>query len=324
MDARLVLAALGMALAACGAGGSTPDGTHTKTDASMDGMDAGSMLLDAALPDADAGDLLEEPDASPPGANRDVFGITELYPTAQDGLAWDSRWWEGEAHDVPFGSADPADPLGLANQRGDGMVHVEGDGTLRMTGAQPRIYIGHAGAHPWLNVEITAYYQRIEDDDTSYAGLVIGARSGPDGHGTDNCTATTYYARFRNDGDADVEKELEHPEALARETTPLWDGADPPFGRWIGMKYIVTNVAAGQHVRLQVLRDLTEGQDGGDWQPVIDTTDSGGWAPAHGCEYAPDLIVTEGGGVVLIRNTGATGQGALYRWVTIREIDPQP
>jgi hypothetical protein len=270
-------------------------------------------------PDSGDGDGDHQSDAGP-GSERDVFGVTQLAPTAAGGLEWDSRYWEGEAHEVEFGTPDPADPLGLANRRGDGNVTVNGDGTLRMSGSQPRLYLGTSSNHPWRNVEITLYYQRVEDDDTDYAGLVVGARSGPDGHGSDNCTATTYYGRFRNDGNADVEKELEHPASDTRATTPLWDGADPPRNTWIGMKLLVTNVDGGEHVRLRVLRDLTEGADGGTWEPIIDYTDEGGWAPAHDCSYAPDFIVTEGGGAVLVRNTGVSGQGALYKWLTIREV----
>lgn len=69
---------------------------------------------------------------------RDVFGVTALLPTAPGGLEWDSRYWEGHAHDVEAETPDFADPLGHANRRGSGMVRVNGDGTLRMSGSQPR------------------------------------------------------------------------------------------------------------------------------------------------------------------------------------------
>ena len=192
-----------------------------------------------------------------------------------------------------------------------------------MTGDQPRIYIGHTDEHPWLNTEITVYYQRLEDNDTAYAGLVMGARSGPSGHGDDNCTATTYYARMRHDGDVDVAKELEHPTALAAESSAIWDGGPLPTNQWIGMKFVVVNVDDSQHVRLQVFRDVTEGADGGAWEPLIDRVDQGGWAPAHACAYEADHIITAGGGVTFIRNTGLTGAGARYKWFTVREIDAQ-
>jgi hypothetical protein len=303
------------------------DAGSTPEDADGEGLDMDADgQPDAAMDssDDDVDGQADGGDGEGDGDARDVFGVTELAPTIQGGLEWDSRYWEGDAHTVDFETPDPADPLALANQRGEGEVTVNGDGTLTLTGTEPRIYIGTADDHPWLNVEITVYYQRVEDDDTDYAGLVVGARSGPNGHGIDNCTATTYYARFRNDGNADVEKELEHPESLERDTTPLWDGADPPFQTWIGMKYLVTNVDADEHVHLRVFRDLTEAAEGGSWEPIVDSTDTGGWNPPHSCDYAPDFIITQGGGVVLVRNTGTTGPGALYKWLTIREISAEP
>lgn len=256
------------------------------------------------------------------GSCDDVFGATGFYATAPGGLEWTSQFWSGSAHGVPFGSPDPADPLGLANARGQGTITVNGDGTLSMTGSQPRIYLGTTSNHPWLNVEVTVYYQRLQDDATAWGGFVVGARSGPDGHGTNNCTATTYYARFRHDGRADVEKELEHPASDTRASHYIWPSNGPlPFNQWIGMKYIVYNDGAGG-VRLQVFRDLTEGLNGGTWEPIIDYTDNGGWAPASNCSYEDDHIILEGGGVVFIRDTGTTGPGAQYRNFTVREIDP--
>ena len=275
------------------------------------------------------GDTSSGGDASSGGASSlddlDVFGITQMYPTVTAGLEWDSAWWNGDAHELTVGgnNYDAADPLMLANQRGTGTVTVNGDGTLSMTGSQPRIYLATLDNHPWLNVEITVYYQRLEDAGTAWAGLVVGARSGPNGHGTDNCTATTYYARFRHDGDVDVEKELEHPASEGRESQAIWDDAPLPTNTWIGMKYIVTNQEANQHVRLQVFRDLSEGEDGGTWEPLIDTVDEGGWSPDHACAYEADHIIVQGGGAVFVRNTDLSGPGALYKWLTVREIDAQ-
>ncbi len=251
----------------------------------------------------------------------DVFGRTMFYETAAGGPIWDSAYWSSSAHEVPFKTPDEADPRRLANQRGTGEVRVNGDGTLSMTGDQPRLYLGTSEDHPFLNVEITVYYQRIEDDNTAWGGLVVGARSGPDGHGDDNCTASTYYARMRHDGGVDLAKELEHPTSLARFGQPIWDGAELPKSQWIGMKYIVTNEDSVS-VRLQVLVDVTEGHLGGTWELLLDERDEGGWAPEHDCSFADDHIILQGGGVVFIRDTGLTGAGALYRDMTVVEVDP--
>jgi len=34
---------------------------------------------------------------------------------------------------------------------------------------------------------LTVYYMRVSDDATAYAGLVIGTRSGPEGHAAEIC-----------------------------------------------------------------------------------------------------------------------------------------
>lgn len=297
-------------------GEGTTDGRSTTDDPPVDGSTGSTSGPEPGTTTAEATSTGEQ--ESP----TNVFGITRMFPTTAGGLEWDSLYWDDEPHAMGgVGVVDVADPLLLANRRGSGALTINGDGTLTMTGSQPRLYVGTVDEHPWLNVEVTVYYQRIEDDDTNWAGLVVGARGGPDGHGGDNCTATTYYARFRQDGTADVEKELEHPASASQGSTSIWDGADPPFDTWIGLKYVVTNVDAGQAVRLRVFRDMTDGVDGGTWEPIIDYTDAGGWAPPHNCGYADDLIITEGGGIVFVRNTGLLGDGARYKWVTIREIE---
>jgi hypothetical protein len=258
----------------------------------------------------------------------DVFGIDQLYPSATSGAEWTSAHWAGGDPYSITGRTDPNDPLGISGMRGTGTLDVTGDGELVMGGSQPRIYIYPGDAGPWQNLEITAYYQRVEDSATAYAGLVMGARSGPEGH-TDStaCDAHTYYARVRNDGAFDFEKELEHP-ASATQSRIAPEAAWPPTGEvpfdtWIGFKLVIYNLDGGS-VKLEAYRDLTNGENGGTWQKVNETIDDGGWFVETTCsEHEPNedgesgLIVTEGG-TTFIRNTEVTE--ARYRWVSVREI----
>jgi hypothetical protein len=256
----------------------------------------------------------------------DVFGIRRLYPSAASGAEWTSAHWDGETYAISA-RRDSNDPSGLSGMRGTGTLEVD-DGVLTMGGSQPRIYVYPADGSAWRDLEITAYYQRVTDSGTAYAGLVIGARSGPDGH-TDAtaCDAHTYYARIRNDGAFDFEKELEHPASATQSRvnpTTAWppDG-EVPRSTWIGFKYVIYNV--GQTVKLEAYRDMTNGASGGDWQLVNETVDDGGWSVETTCaEHSPsggesDLIQLEGG-TAFIRNTDVTA--ALYRWISIREIAP--
>jgi hypothetical protein len=256
----------------------------------------------------------------------DVFGIRKLYPSAASGAQWSSAHWDGETYSISA-RRDPNDPSGLSGMRGTGTLTVN-DGVLTMEGSQPRIYVYPEDGSAWRDLEITAYYQRITDAGTAYAGLVIGARSGPDGHTDETaCDAHTYYARVRNDGAFDFEKELEHPASATQarvDPATAWppDG-EVPRSTWIGFKYVIYNV--GQTVKLEAYRDMTNGMNGGDWQLVNETVDDGGWSVETTCaEHSPsggesDLIQLEGG-TAFIRNTDVTE--ALYRYVSIREIAP--
>ncbi len=258
----------------------------------------------------------------------DAFGISQLHPSAPGGAEWTSEHWaDGDAYSITE-RIDENDPLGLSGMRGTGTLEVTGDGELVMGGSQPRIYVYPAEKASWQNIEVTVYYQRVDDDATAYAGLVVGVRSGPDGHTTETaCDAHTYYARLRHDGAIDFEKELKHPASSTGsriEPEEVWppDGA-LPTGEWIGWKFVIYNLTSSS-VALESYRDLTLGQDGGDWQLMNELVDDGGWSVETDCaEHEPvdgesDLIVTAGG-AVLVRNTNAVE--ARYRWMSIREIE---
>jgi hypothetical protein len=255
----------------------------------------------------------------------DEFGITHLYPSDPSGGKWTSQHYT-EDYEVAFGT-DDRDPSALSGARGTGTLRALPSGELVMSGSAPRLYINPDPTHEWRNLEITVYYQRVEDSGAAYAGLVVGARSGPDGHTSDGaCDAHTYYARLRNDGAFDFEKELKHPASSTKSRVApevAWpSGGMVPRETWLGWKFVIYNLD-DQTVKLEAYLDLTEGAGGGDWQLVNETTDEGGWFVETDCaEHAPeggesDLVVT-GGGSILVRNTDVTE--ARYRAMSVREI----
>jgi hypothetical protein len=210
--------------------------------------------------------------------------------------------------------------------RGTGTLTV-GGGNLAFSGSEPRIYFYPYSNQPWQNVEATAYYMRVTDNNTAWGGIVIGMRSGPEGHGTETCDAHTYYARLRHDGATDFGKELQHSStsAVARvNSTILWPGGGGlPFNQWIGFKFVNYNLPNGS-VKLESYRDLSGGVNGGNWELINSFVDSGSWSAPSSCPAQnpvngmSSMIVTQGG-VTFIRNTGITE--ARYRWVSVREID---
>jgi hypothetical protein len=319
--------AAGMPAAGRGAaGGSAGSGAQAGSGGSTGGNEAGGETGDAG--DASSGGASgASSGGTSGGSGLDAFGVRQIYPSASSGAEWTSEHWQGDPYEID-GRTDPNDPLGISGMRGDGTLEVTGDGELVMSGSQPRIYVYPTESGAWRDVEVTAYYQRVEDSDTAYAGLVIGVRSGEDGHTDSNaCDAHTYYARVRNDGAFDFEKELEHPASSTQsrvQPEDAWPDGEVPRNTWIGFKFVIYNLPAAGQVKFEAYRDMTEGEDGGDWELVNETIDDGGWFVESGCsEHAPngdgesDLVVTEGG-VTFIRNTDVTE--ARYRWVSVREI----
>ena len=308
-----------------GAGGAAPGAGGSNAAGGNGGSAAGAGSGASGGADASGG----ASGGTGGGAPLDVFGIRQLYPSAASGAQWSSAHWDGQAYDITD-RIDQNDPLGISGLRGEGTLEVT-DGELVMGGSQPRIYIYPSNSGPWRDVEITAYYQRVEDAATAYAGLVIGTRSGEEGHTTGGeCDAHTYYARVRNDGEFDFEKELEHPASATQSRVPAETAWPPngqvPYDTWIGFKFVIYNGMDGGTVKLEAYRDLSNGANGGDWQLVNETVDDGGWFVESTCaEHSPnvdgesELIVLEGG-TTMIRNTDVTE--ARYRWVSVREIAP--
>lgn len=278
-----------------------------------------AVIASVAPAVAPAGAPASAPPSAPPEAPaRDVFGLQMLYPSAPGTRGWDSLHWEqGGARTLS--GADPRDPTGWSAKRGNGTLRVDGQGVLTMGGSQPRLYLdGLRAGQRWTNVEVTVYHRRGSNDGSAWGGAIVGTRSGPNGHTTaGHCTASTYYVRLRNDGRADFAKELSHPTAAARGGRAVWSGGALPTNRWIGVKVVVKNQADGS-VKLEHYRDLTEGAGGGTWEKINETVDRGGWVAANRCGFAQDRVVTDGGGVVFIRNTGVSR--ADYKWMSVREI----
>lgn len=282
--------------------------------------------------------------SSATSANVNAFGITQFYPLLDANKQWDSQHWAtGNRRSLASGVSekDPTDPTGWSQMRGSGspVLEITGDGSMQMSGGQPRIYFNaypinsddkNAAEHLWTNVEFTGYFRRLANDGESYGGFVVGMRSGPLGHGSSHgtdCDGTTYYSRLRNDGRWQFQKELKHSATSVVRTFDVWpDDAPIPVGEWIGMKYVIYTNEQG-HVHLQAWIDFTEGQNGGSWQLLGEYTDSGEWeqdkdwgeVDATGCEYDTNHIIAPGNGVTFIRNSGGSGE---YKWISIREIKP--
>ncbi len=273
----------------------------------------------------------------------DAFGIIQLYPTKPGTIEWTSAHWNNGIPRTIKYTADPYDPTGWTEDHSGSTngFKIDGNGIMNMSGGSPRFHVNSlinkkVSAQVFLNTEFTAYYRRIGNIGPAYGGMVAGARSGPLGHasqGGNDCDATTYYARFRHDGKWDFEKELKHPSSDYwsgsgfHKQDPLWQGKAMPENKWIGMKYLVYNIANNSKVKLELYIDtISNGNpvNGGYWEKVGEVTDEGNWPAASsmitGCSYSdPKTIILEGHGTFLLRTDGDQAE---YKMVSIREIIP--
>ena len=304
--------------------------------------------------------------SNPPtaGGKYNRLGIEQHYPQKPGSVEWDSSHWK-KHNSYMLKGFDPHDPLGWSQKRGNGnlKVHVEnGMGVLTLSGSQPRIYINsykdskgnalkgrpapHQAEQFFLNTETTAYYRRSGSDGANWGGLVIGARSGPNGHSSygDYCDASTYYARIRHDGKWDFEKELRHPGAsysignidsnglLIKEHGKFVEGR-LNSNQWYGVKFVIFNPQDySDKVKLELYIDIVEpgklpGEDQ-NWQLLGSLIDEGNWPVLGNYDQctSPKIhskhTITQGGGVVFIRNTGI--EKAEYTKFSVREIAPPP
>ncbi len=270
----------------------------------------------------------------------DTFGIARFYPTRAGTREWTSAHWANTKVRTVKYAEDAGDPTGWTEDHSGGTdgFRIDGQGTMTMSGSGPRFHVNSmdsskVAAQFFRDVEFTAWYMRKGAAGANYGGMVVGMRSGPLGHassGGNDCDATTYYARFRNDGKWDIEKELKHPGSTywsgsgLNTQAPLWKGSKLPLNRWIGMKFLAWDLPGRNAVHLELWIDSTSNGtpiNGGRWDWVGSVVDSGQWASGDvsGCTYPATAVITPGHGTLLWRTDGDT---AVYKSVSIREIDP--
>ena len=132
----------------------------------------------------------------------------------------------------------------------------------------------------------------------------------------------------------DFEKELTHPDSQYAFNNKVGDqpkyfDGPLPSDKWFGFKYIIYNLD-NKTVKMESYIDEVSNGDPdkignvNNWKKLGDMTDNGNWPAPIISDYKgqvdPKTVVTEGGGVAFVRNTGIAK--VQYKYLSIREIVP--
>ena len=186
----------------------------------------------------------------------------------------------------------------------------------------------------WNNVEVTVYAKRISESVViSTQGIVIGARSEHQDATKENpCLGRTYYGRLLYDGRAVFQKEVIHEGAYSvnkpeENNKATWDTTNGslPRNKQVGVKFVVKTNFDEKSVKLELYRDLTDGDKGGTWEKIAENNHNGNWSQTDSgadvmavCGYPESKILLDSGTSVFIRNDLVVE--AQYKKFSIREI----
>lgn len=266
----------------------------------------------------------------PSKKNFDKFGILEIYPTKANGSEWFSKWDDMNFRSLKRGERDPYDVMFVLTGTNP-KLDIYGNGTVNMSGEQPRMYVNDPTEKiRWQNTETTIYGKKMnETESESPKGINIGSRSNH--YNNNGCNVNTYYSRMLYNGQANFVKELNHPkESRMPENNFNLDwktnySVDTmPQNVWIGHKFIIKNINDNDHVKLEMWLDMTDGKNGGDWKLVLNQTDDGEWfvPPTNECSNSElNKTISEAGPSIFVRNTDVNS--SLYKNFSIREIESE-
>jgi hypothetical protein len=294
----------------------------------------GITLVSEFLSEADAkNDAFSVQESNSTNDKKDIFGVSEIYPTAIGGREWFVNM------------TNPANSTHFSETDGFELVE-QNDGSWRVNSTHVRLVVETPqNMTEWKNVEITGYAklslptdvnstssfdsnssnsatnnsESDEIDDLAFIG-----RSGR--HSSQApCEGTAYVGGLHNEGSVGWKKEIWHTGGYTDEraknivTKPILD-------RWVGWKVVIYDLQVNNQTAVK-LESYLDDHNNDSWKKVTDIIDNGGWYSRSSdeeffsadCGKMRDQIIVEPGPFVIFRTDNLILD---FKNLSVREIDP--
>lgn len=293
----------------------------------------GISLESKFLSDADAkNDAFSVQESNSTNDKKDIFGVSEIYPTASGGREWFVNM------------TNPANSTHFSETDGFELIK-QNDGSWRVNSTHVRLVVETPqNMTEWKNVEITGYAklslptdvnstsfdsisnnsvannsESEEIDDLAFIG-----RSGR--HSSQvPCEGTAYVGGLHNEGSVGWKKEIWHTGGYTDEraknivTKTILD-------RWVGWKVVIYDLQVNNQTAVK-LESYLDDHNNDSWKKVTDIIDNGGWYSRSSdeeffiadCGKMRDQIIVEPGPFVTFRTDNLILD---FKNLSVREIDP--
>jgi hypothetical protein len=272
---------------------------------------------------------------------NDKFGITEIYPTKENGREWYLNMKNPLNDSLLSVTFDPN-----ITRQIDGSWRIS-DTNSSYSNPQIRINVDTPyGKEPWRDVEMTGYIKIVSVTNSSINSTqdnsTLAAESGPTDEseiediawyargGKRNeeapCEGTAYFGALHPDGTVGWKKSIWWTGGYTEERFKQKVLDEEMIGKWIGWKVIMYNIEIGNitAVKMESYLDIN---NNGNWSKVTDFVDSGGWYArtpdaefySADCGKPKDYIVTNPGPIATFRTDNMVLD---FRDLSIREIRP--
>ena len=264
---------------------------------------------------------------------KDMFGISEMYPTIAGGREWHVNM------------TNPANSSHFSETGGFELVK-QNDGSWRVNSTHVRLVVGSPpNMTEWKNVEITGYAKlslpsTVSSTSSSNSSSINSSTNNSESEEIDDlafigrsgrhssevpCEGTAYVGGLHNEGSVGWKKEIWHTGGYTDErarnvvTEPILD-------RWVGWKVIIYDLRVNNETAVK-LESYLDDNNNDSWEKVTEITDSGGWYSrstdekffSAGCNKERDHVITEAGPFVIFRTDNLILD---FKDLSVREIDP--